>query len=144
MKYKIEIDIELPKERIISLLEDRKNDSKWQEGLKSFHHIDGTAGEIGSKSKITYVFGKKEIDITETIIKKSSDETTFEYESNMVYNIVKNKFVSIDESTTKWKQYQDFRGKSILLRTMIFIMPNMFKKQSVQFLNNFKKFAESN
>ena len=62
----------------------------------------------------------------------------------MVYNIVENSFTSIDQNNTKWKQHHNFSGKSILLKIMIPLMPNMFKKQSIKFLNNFKKFAETN
>ena len=144
MKYNIEINIKSPISKIISLLEDRKNDKRWQEGLVNFEHIEGSAGKEGAKSKITYAFGKREIEIRETIIKKGLNKSSFEYESNMVYNIVENSFISIDKNNTRWEQDHDFRGKSILLRIMIFLMPNVFKKQSIKFLNDFKKFIEIN
>tara|TARA_B100000902_G_C27027185_1_gene772569 strand:+ start:279 stop:734 length:456 start_codon:yes stop_codon:yes gene_type:complete len=144
MKYNIEINIKSPISKIISLLEDRKNDKIWQEGLVNFEHIEGSAGKEGAKSKITYAFGKREIEIRETIIKKGLNKSSFEYESNMVYNIVENSFISIDKNNTRWKQDHDFRGKSILLRIIIFLMPNVFKKQSIKFLNDFKKFTEIN
>tara|TARA_B100000073_G_scaffold16735_1_gene13529 strand:- start:559 stop:993 length:435 start_codon:yes stop_codon:yes gene_type:complete len=144
MKYNIEIDIKLPIDEMMLLLENRQNDKKWQEGLDNFQHLEGNAGKKGAKSKITYIFGKRKIEIKETIIKKTLNKSSFEYESNMVYNIVENSFTSIDQNNTKWKQHHNFRGKSILLKIMIRLMPNMFKKQSIKFLNNFKKFAETN
>ena len=142
MKYTLEIKIDLPRAKIIELFNDQDNLSKWQCGLESFEHISGTPGEVGAKSLIKYNMNKRKIEMTETIIKKNlPDEYWFTFEAKGMWNQVDNYFYEIDDNTTKWRIDNDFKGKG-MLALMLFLMPGMFKKQSLKFMNNFKAFAE--
>jgi len=142
MKYSLEVDINLPREKVIELFNDQDNLGKWQCGLESFEHISGEAGEVGAKSLIKYNMNKRKIEMTETIIKKDlPNEYWFTFEAKGMWNQVDNYFIVVDKNTTKWKIDNEFKGKGILA-IMLFLMPGMFKKQSLKFMNNFKAFAE--
>ena len=49
MKYTTQVEINLPRKRVIELFDNSENLKKWQEGLISFDHIEGEAGKEGAK-----------------------------------------------------------------------------------------------
>ncbi len=141
MKYTSEIVINLPREKVIELFDNKANLTHWQEGLQSFEHLSGEPGSIGAKSILKYKMGKRNIEMTETILKKELPNFDFLYEAKGVWNEVKNSFSEIDQNQTKWTIENDFRGKG-MMAVMIFLIPSMFKKQTMKFMKSFKYFAE--
>jgi len=142
MKYTSVIEIELPREKIIALFDNQDNLKKWQEGLESFEHLSGEPGTVGAKSIIKYKMGKRNIEMTETILKKElPNDYHFLFEAKGVWNEVKNSFSEINPNQTKWTIENDFRGKG-MMAVMMFLMPSMFKKQTMKFMISFKDFAE--
>ncbi len=49
--YTVEIEIALPRDRVIELFDNAENLLKWQKGLQSFEHISGEPGQPGTTSK---------------------------------------------------------------------------------------------
>lgn len=143
MKYTLDIEINNNLEKTIALFDDPKNMPKWQAGLVSFEHRSGTPGEEGAVSDLKYKMGKREISMTETIVKRNlPEEFTGFYEAKGVKNWVKNKFEKVDENTTRWISENEFQCKG-LMKVMTWLMPGSFKKQSYQYMKDFKAFAES-
>lgn len=102
MKYTVEVDIQIPREKVIELFDSTENMYKWQPGLVSFEHESGTVGEVGAKSRLLYKMGKREIEMLETItVKNFPDEFSGTYEAKGVWNEVKNFFHEVDTDTTK-------------------------------------------
>lgn len=144
MKYTAEIEINKPVDRVIELFDSSDNLFKWMEGLQSFDHISGTAGQPGAKSKLIFKMGKRDVEMIETItVKNLPDEFTGTYEAKGVFNIVKNRFQKIDDNKTRYITEQEFKFKG-LMKCIAFLMPGAFKKQSMKYLTGFKTFAESN
>ena len=135
MKYTSEIVINLPREKVIELFDNKANLIHWQEGLQSFEHLSGEPGSIGAKSILKYKMGKRNIEMTETILKKELPNFDFLYEAKGVWNEVKNSFSEIDQNQTKWTIENDFRGKG-MMAVMIFLIPSMFKKQTMKFMKS--------
>ena len=143
MKYSIEIEICLPRTRVIELFDSLENLYKWQKGLQKFETIEGTQGQEGAKARMEYKMGKRELVMIETITKRNlPDEFFGTYEANGVWNLVENYFSEKDEQTTTWKLYTEFKFKGFM-RIMAFLMPGMFKKQTKKNMISFKEFAES-
>ena len=143
MKYSSEIEINLPVSKVVELFDNPENLKYWQPGLKSFEHISGTPGQPGAKSKLVFQMGSREIVMIETItVRNLPQEFSGTYEAPGVFNIVKNYFVSIDDDTTKYISEQEFQFKG-MMKIMGWLMPGMFKKQSLDFLQKFKSFAEA-
>ncbi|MBD3275514.1 MAG: SRPBCC family protein, partial [Candidatus Marinimicrobia bacterium] len=46
------------------------------------------------------------------------------------------------ENKTKWIQENEFQFQSIPMKIFGFLMPGSFKKQTQEYLDNFKEFAE--
>lgn len=144
MRYQSEITINLPRERVIQLFDNPDNMSKWMKGLVYFETIEGEAGQPGAKSILKFEMGKRKIEMVETILKRElPNEFTGSYETNGVYNEVKNEFEVIDENHTLYRTEHYFRFDSWGMKAMAFLMPGAFKKQSRQYLEDFKTFAES-
>ncbi|QQS30815.1 MAG: SRPBCC family protein [Sphingobacteriales bacterium] len=144
MKYTVEIEINKPIDKVIELFDNVDNMGKWMEGLQSFEPLSGTPGQVGAKSKLRFKMGKREIEMIETItVRNLPEEFSGTYEVDNVFNIVKNKFVKISEERTKYITENEFQFKGIFMKIIAFLMPGAFKKQSLQYLNAFKKFAEN-
>ena len=85
MKYTVELDINLPIDRVIELFDNTENMYEWMEGLQSFESLEGTPGQVGAKSKMVFISGKREIEMVETItVKNLPDEFSAIYEANGV------------------------------------------------------------
>ncbi|MCW3078032.1 MAG: superfamily protein [Bacteroidetes bacterium] len=143
MKYTTEIEINKPIDKVIALFDHPENMKKWMEGLQSFEHLSGTPGQPGGKSRLKFKMGKREMEMIETVtIRNLPHEFSGTYEAKNGFNIVKNKFVKISESKTKYITEHEFQFKGFM-KFIAMLMPGMFKKQSLKYLRAFKKFAES-
>jgi len=142
MKYSHEIEIKLPREKVIKLFDNPENMPKWQEGFISFEPLQGDPGKEGSTAKLKYKMGKREVEMIETITKRNlPDEFNATYEAKGVFNIIENRFID-QGKTTKWISANEFRFKGFM-KLIAFFMPGAFKKQSFKYMKDFKKFAEN-
>lgn len=143
MQYTSEIEILLPRQRVVELFDNPDNLSKWMPGLLSFEHVKGVPGQVGAQSRLTFQMGKRNMVMTETVtVRNLPDEFSGTYETNGVVNEVRNKFIAIDEGRTKYISESIFNFSGI----MKFIAPLMkgtFKKTSLDYLVRFKAFAEA-
>ena len=144
MKYQLEIDINLPREKMIELFDNPDNMKHWQPGFQSFEHLSGSPGEVGARYKIIYQMGRRTIEMVETITVRSlPEEFAGTYETRGVWNEVRNLFYEKDAFTTRWVTVNEFRVSGFAMKMMVFLMPGAFKKQSYKYMENFKAFAES-
>lgn len=144
MKYSCETTINLGRDQVIALFDDPDNLHKWQEGLVSFEHATGEYGQAGSTSNIHYKMGRREVHMVETIVNRNvPDGFSATYEADGVRNLVENTFSEPEPGKTHWLVETEFKCKGILLNLMAKLMPGMFKKQTVKFMNDFKAFAEA-
>ncbi len=142
MKYTSEIEINKPVDKVVELFDNSDNMGKWMEGLQSFEHISGKPGQVGAKSRLKFKMGKREIEMIETItVRNLPDEFSGTYEAKGVFNLVKNKFVALPGNKTKYVSEQEFQFKGFM-KIIGFLMPAMFKKQSMKYLIDFKNFVE--
>lgn len=143
MKYTQEIIINKPIKEVVALFDNSNNLYEWMEGLQKFEHLSGTPGEPGAKSKLLFKMGNREIEMIETItVRDLPTEFSGTYEANGVFNIQKNKFISIADNQTKHVTENEFQFKGVMMKLMGFLMPGAFKKQSYKYLKAFKTFAE--
>lgn len=143
MKYVHVITIDLPREEVVKKFSDPENFRYWQRGFISFKPISGDFGKAGSTNRLKYQMGKREIEMTETILRNDLPyEFESTYEAKGVYNIQKTKFNKIDENTTEWISENEFQFSGFM-KLIGWTMPSSFKKQSYQFMEDFKAFAEN-
>ncbi len=143
MKYTVEIEINKPIDKVIELFDNPDTMSQWMEGLQSYEHLSGTPGQPGAKLKLKFKMGNREFEMIETVtVRNLPDEFTGTYEANGVLNTVKNSFIKLSDTKTKYVTENEFQLKGFM-KVMAFLMPGAFKKQSLKFMGAFKKFVES-
>jgi carbon monoxide dehydrogenase subunit G len=143
MKYTTEITIALPRAEVIKKLDNVDNIKHWQRGLTGVEHISGTPGEFGAKMRMFFQFGKRKMELVETITKRNfPDEFHATYNTKGMHNIQQNFFKETAEGHTRWISESEFLPTNFVMRIMSFLMPRAFKKQSLRYLTDFKNFAE--
>jgi hypothetical protein len=142
IKYTNEVIIQAPRARVVELFEDPNNVPKWQPGFQSMEVISGEAGEVGSKTKLRYKMGKREIEMIETITEKNLPELfAGTYEAKGVWNEVKNHFEDLGNGSTRYWTENEFK-MSGMMKLFALLMPGAFKKQSQKYLDLFRDFVE--
>ncbi|MFT7620671.1 MAG: hypothetical protein ACI97A_004329 [Planctomycetota bacterium] len=142
MKYELDIELDLPRARVMELFDNPDNLAKWQEGFVSMEPISGTPGETGAKSQLNYLMGKREIELVETITTRNlPKEFSATYEAKNVWNKVENFFTETPDGKTHWNAKHEFRCGGFL-KIMAFVFPGAFKKQSFKFMEMFKEWSE--
>ena len=144
MKYTLQTELDLPREKVIELFDNPDNIRKWQPGLVSFEHKSGERGRVGAKSLLKYKMGKRQIEMVETITKRAlPDEFSGTYEAKGVWNSVVNRFQESGPAKTKWEVESEFQCSGLFMKVMATFMPGSFKKETQRHMQRFKDFAES-
>ncbi|WP_299333937.1 SRPBCC family protein [uncultured Psychroserpens sp.] len=144
MKYTTEIKVNVPLDEFIKKMDNVENLKHWQRGLVSAEHISGDPGELGAKMKLSYKFGKRKMELIETITKRNfPNEFHANYTSKSVHNIQQNYFEKTNDGFTKWTSNSEFLPLNLVMRILLFLMPGTFKKQSLKYMQDFKNFAEN-
>lgn len=114
----------------------------WQRGFISYKHLTGLPEKEGSRSRLKFKMGKREIDMIETILKINPSKKFYTtYEAQGVFNTQKNHFEKVAENKTRWIADSEFKFSGFM-RIIGLLNPGAFKKQSKQFMKDFKEFAE--
>lgn len=143
MKYSVNIAINKPLKEVIRVFENPDDMKKWMKGLIKFEPLDEEYGKPGSKTLMVFEMGKRKMKMVETIISNDlPKDFTASYNAKNVFNIVRNTFEEIDTVTTKYTSNQEFQFSG-LLKIMSFFMAPAFKKQSFQYLKDFKAYVEN-
>ncbi len=144
MSFQVEMEIKLPRRRVLELFLDPDNVPKWQRGLVTTERISGKDREVGAKTRSLHSMGGRELWITETItVHDYPEKFCAIYEGGGTHNLIENYFSEAGPHKTKWVLLSDFSNSNLLIRLMTIFMPGMFKKQTVTFMNYFREFAES-
>lgn len=142
LTYDCQVDINLPRERVIELFDNPDNLKEWQPGLISFEHLSGEPGHPGARSRLVYQMGKRRIEMIETITERNLPERfSGTYETKGAYNEMVNEFSELGPDRTRWVSHVRFE-LSGLMKIMGWLMPSTFRKQSQSFMVMFREFAE--
>ena len=143
MKYTVSTIINKPVNEVVELFDNEENMFKWMEGLQSVELLSGEKGKKGAKSKMKFITGKRELEMVETILESNLPERMVTaYAAKGVNNIIFTKMEAQGDKTNYIAE-QEFKFKG-MMKLMGWLMPGAFKKQSLKYLEDFKKFAESN
>ncbi|MFK7787607.1 MAG: SRPBCC family protein [Crocinitomicaceae bacterium] len=142
MKYTVSNTIHALLNDVASKFLDPNGVMNWMEGIDRFEHISGTPGEVGAISDIYSTHKGKQMKITETVLENNMpNQIKFGYQSPMGYNEVEMQFKKIDDSSVKQINNSYFELKGFM-KIMGFLFKGIFKKQSMKYLDGFKKYVE--
>jgi hypothetical protein len=144
MQYTTKVLIEKPLQEVIKKINSFENLKHWHDGLVSTEHISGTPGQFGSKLKLNYYYGKRKVELIETITKHNlPSEIHVTYSTKGMVNIQENYFETSENDFTYWVSKNDFQPTTFSMNAMLFLMPMTFRKQTKNYMTNFKRFVEN-
>jgi len=142
MKYQHEITINRSRDEVVEKFSDPENMEHWQKGFIFMKPINGELGADGSQNLLKYDMGKREVEMTETILKNNlPNEFSATYEAKGVYNFQINRFKETAEGHTLWIADNEFKFGGFM-KLIGWFMPGAFKKQSYKYMQDFKAFVE--
>ena len=148
VKYTEEIEINANIETVVALFDNPYNMEKYMHGIESYTVLNGNLREVGTRAEIVVshiekdVVKRRIVMVEEIITNNLPEEKKVTYTSDVVYNIVTNRFEKISETETRFINEQEFEFKGFM-KIMSFFMPSAFKEQSRIYLVNFKNFVEN-
>lgn len=144
MKYTSEVIIDLPLMELINKFDSVENMKHWQRGLSSIEHVSGIPGMTGAKMKLTFKIEKRDFEIIETITHRDLPyESHGFYSTKGIDNFQENYFEETSTGSSKWVSKSDYLPLNFMMGAMLWLMPKSFKKQSMQYMMDFKNFAEN-
>jgi carbon monoxide dehydrogenase subunit G len=153
MKYTVSIEIALPRERVAQLLADPEHIPKWLRGVVLHEPLNGVHGQVGTKSRVVMQMGKQEFEATETITRREPvdlqrvpKESIVHFEREIVgrgmWSAVRERLTEAGPQATLWESESEYRFNGLMMRLVGSLMPGAFRKQSLQYMQDFKAFAE--
>lgn len=153
MKYTLAIEITRPRQEVVALLSDPAQMPKWLRGLVSHEPIDGVHGQLGTVSTVVFQTGKQRMEATETITRvdpvdpQAAPSTVVvhydrEIAAKGMWQAQRDRIIDAGPTTTLWESESEFRFDGLMMRLVALLMPGMFRKQSLQHMQDFKVFAE--
>jgi hypothetical protein len=141
MRYTESIEIDLPPERVGPLLMDPANFGKWQPTFLGHELIEGEACTPCAKTKLRYKWGKREMEVLETLVDVSLPHSyTGRYETKGVWNEVENRFEDLG-GRTRWVCISEFRFSGFM-KIIGFLFKGSFPRQTRKDLQSFKDWAD--
>ena len=142
MKYKLQVELDIHRDRVLEIFENTDHLQAWQPGLQKYELLRGEAGEVGSVTLLVHSVKGREIEMIETITQRNSPQLTAStYEAKGVWNEVVNRFRELPGDRTLWQLETEFRCTG-LMWLMATLAPWTFKKETRVHMERFKEFAE--
>lgn len=133
----------LPRDQVVELFMDPENMASWQNSLVSYKHLEGVAGQNGAKTRFTHKFGRRNVEMIETIeVNGLPAFLSVIYEAKTAWNRVTYRFSEEGPAATRWAMDCEFRCRG-MLRLAAFLMPGMFRRSTERDMQRFKSFAEA-
>ncbi|WP_242446428.1 SRPBCC family protein [Nonlabens agnitus] len=150
MQNEYRITIDQPLEKLMELFLNQDNFKHWQRGLIGFENLTPQIGMKGSKRKLKIKTLVGTVTMTEEITKRDLPrqwEAT--YRTKGVVNYQSNRFRESEINTehgtqvqTVWEATSIFKFTG-MMRLVAAAKPELFEKQTFQFMQDFKDFAEN-
>ncbi len=144
MHIKGSIEINKPIALVTRLFADPAYLKEYQDGFVKKELISGEQGQNGVVSKMYYKDEKREMVLTETIIKNELPDL-FEafYHHKHMDNTMKCEFTALDEQRTLYEyEFEYTRFSGFMPKLMALLFPGMFRKQGEKWMKQFKEFVE--
>lgn len=153
MKYTLSIEIDRPRRDVVALLSDPEQMRKWLRGLVSHEPVVGVHGQLGTVSHVVFQTGKQRMEATETItrvdpvdVQSVPRTVVVQYDREIaakgMWQAQRDRIIDAGPNKTLWESESEFRFDGLMMRLLGALMPSVFRKQSLQHMEDFKAFAE--
>lgn len=145
MKFTCQVEINLPKEKVVALWKDTNNLQHWQDGFERYEHISGTPNKTGSKGILYYNNKGRPMELEEIVIEGNLPHVfEGEYIHQHMTNRMRSTFQAVGTEKTIWKAEIDYlKFNGIFIKVFALFAKGLFRKQTQKWLDQFKNFAEN-
>ncbi len=144
VNYSVEIEIDKPVEEVFALFTAPETLQKWMPEIKTFETIDEKEGKVGSTYKMVVDNQGQEMVMFEKILAYiPNQKMTFEFNSDQMLKTDDFNFVA-NGNKTKLIQNCSVNSKSYITACLFPYFKGTFANASLEYMNRFKKIAESN
>ena len=145
MKFNGQLIVNKPQAEVASLFVDPQYLGEYQDGFVSKTLLEGTEGAVGAKSKMLYKYGKRDMELTETILANDLPNSfQGQYHHIHMDNTMECRFIPVDENSTRFEfDFEYTRINWFMPKLIAILFPSMYKKQGLKWMKQFKEFVES-
>ncbi len=145
MKFSGSISINQPRDLVTRYFSDPNFLGEYQDGFIKKELIEGEAGKDGAVSKMFYKYGKRDMELTERILKNQLPAYfEAEYHHKHMDNSMKCTFIAVDNHNTLYTyEFEYTRISGFIPKLMALLFPGIFKRQGEKWLKQFKEFVEN-
>ncbi len=145
MKFEGSKEINKPREEVVKYFADPQYLGNYQDGFIGKELISGKAGADGAVSKMYYQYGKRDMELTETITaNRLPDSFEASYHHIHMDNTMKCTFTALDAHRTLYEyEYEYTRINWFMPKLIAILFPGMYRKQGEKWMQQFKEFVES-
>ena len=128
MNYTLELTIDKPRQEVWQIFNDPEKMRAWQTSLTTIELLNGTAGQPGAESKLTFEEKGRAYSLLEKIISCQAPESILQsYENQFSINTIHNSFLEQGQNQTLWVTETEYKFKTLLMK----IMGPVYKKNLV-------------
>lgn len=144
MKHKGSLIINKPRAVVIEIFMNPNYNIEYQDGFVSKELIEGIATQDNAVSKMYYKHGKREMVLTETILKNDLPESIEAfYHHKHMDNTMKCSFEVVSPERTRYNyEYEYTRINWFMPKLMAILFPSVYRKQGDKWMHQFKQFVE--
>jgi hypothetical protein len=140
MKFKLELPIKKPRAEVWQAFDNPENMKVWQPSLIDFETFEGTQGQPGAVSKLTFRENEREFSLIEKVTgREEPSQLDGIYENEFADNMISNRFVEQGSDQTLWIVETEFKFKTLIMKIM---GPLMKKKLVARTENDMQRFKE--
>jgi hypothetical protein len=141
MKSTVEIDIDLPQEKLATLFANPANSTKWMDDLERYEPVSGQPGMPGSTYRL--VPKKGDMVFLATIISRDlPNETRLTLDASNVVVSITARFIRLSGASTRLISEEVFTFKGVMGRIIDVIARPAIRKAHRHHMEAFKHFAE--
>ena len=144
MKFSGSVEIAKPRSVVVNYFQDPSYLGEYQDGFVSKELLKGDAGKTGAVSRMLYKYGKRDMELTETITNNQLPDL-FEgsYHHMHMDNTMKCRFIEIDADHTRYEyEFEYTRINWFMPKLISILFPGMYRKQGEKWMRQFKEFVE--
>ncbi|GAA1391477.1 SRPBCC family protein [Luteococcus peritonei] len=150
MHYSCQVDIAVPRARVVELMTDPERAHEWQPGLERYESVEGERGRPGSVSRLVFAGAPGEGTMTEQV--HHLDEGSYEvtYLLGPVRNVNRNEFTQIEagdalpQGGTRWLADHVFHLPPGMLEQMGGQGEQAFRANTQRAMETFRTWCEAN
>lgn len=144
MKFKGFVEINKPQAEVAAFFANPDYLGEYQDGFQKKELVSGEMGQVGAISKMFYKYGKRDMELTETITTNNLPDL-FEASYHHIHmdNTMKCTFIPVNENTTRYEyEFEYTRINWVMPKLIAILFPSMYRKQGEKWMKQFKEFVE--